>query len=139
FGPGGPVARGMMGTHGIRRRGRELIERIGQCRAPAAPHGVRAMLGALRVVNAIEVGAPGQRQHREQSRHTPHRRVLPNRRSYRPRYSCVASAMASASLRWLALFVMNRASSALVPNPISTSTAGMYAVTSTRKPACFTP
>ena len=27
----------------------------------------------------------------------------------------------------------------LVPNPISTSTAGMYAVTSTRNPACFTP
>ena len=34
---------------------------------------------------------------------------------------------------------MKRASSAFVPNPISTSTAGMYAVTSTRNPACFTP
>jgi hypothetical protein len=48
-------------------------------------------------------------------------------------------AIASASAAWLSGDDMYCASRAFVPNPISTSTAGMYAVTNTRKPACFTP
>src|SRR5215203_3518660 len=61
------------------------------------------------------------------------------RRSYRLRYSSTPSATAddSSSIRFGS--VMYEASLAFVPNPISTSTAGMNAVTSTRNPACFTP
>src|SRR5687768_1138167 len=91
------------------------------------------------VVEPIVVRAGACADHEKKPECWPHRPAEPSRRSYASRYAKVAAAMESAISRWRAGVARYRASATLVPKPISTRTAGMKAVVSTTKPACFTP